>query len=71
MKLILSPFVQLIHYKDSGLPILVNEATTPSDSRAESLTYKQSQTNQSDYIKLLFRESNHLNEKQLSANLLI
>lgn len=69
MKLILSPFVQLIHYKD--LPILVNEATTPSDSRAESLTYKQSQTNQSDYIKLLFRESNHLNEKQLSANLLI
>lgn len=71
MKLILSPFVRLSHYKDSGLPILVNEATTPSDSRAESLTYKQSQTNQSDYIKLLFRESNHLNEKQLSANLLI
>lgn len=52
--------VRLDRYKESDLPILVNEATTPSDLRA-SLTCKQSQTNQSDYryIKLLFSESHH------------
>lgn len=67
MKRILSPLVTVDRCKESGLPILVNEATTPSDSRA-SVTYKQSQTKQSDSIKLLLRESHHFNKKQHNAN---